>query len=276
MRIEQLFDHHMHSEFSADSSQNLEALVQQAITSGKVAFVTTEHYEPIYQETGFFCVDIPKYRQKMEQLQLKYPQIQIYQGIEIGYEANVQAQTQALIDSKQFDLIIVSIHTLAGGHDVAGTYKEYGYWPFADDPIEQYFTAAIDAVSQLEGFHIFGHLDYVLRYVDTSDFSVAKYRGLLEQFFMQLIAKQIALDVNTSGWRYGLGYAHPQPEILALYHELGGERICLGSDAHKIQDVNAEFAPTLKMLKQLGFESITSYETGVAKQIRITDILLHS
>lgn len=273
MRVEQLFDHHMHSEFSADSTQNLEALVQQALQVGKTAFVTTEHYEPIYQETGFFCVDIPAYLQKMQQLQATYPEITIHPGIEIGYEPSKQQQTQSLIDSNQFSIVIISIHTLEGGEDIAGTTKKHGYWPYGTDVIQQYFEAAIDAVECLEGFQIFGHLDYVLRYVDRSEFKVANYQALLTTFFEKLIAKQIALDINTSGWRYGLGYAHPQPEILALYRSLGGRLLCLGSDAHQIQDVNAEFASTLQMLANLGFEEITSYATGSAKQIRIADIL---
>ncbi|MGL4624685.1 MAG: histidinol-phosphatase HisJ family protein [Culicoidibacterales bacterium] len=273
MRVEQLFDHHMHSEFSADSTQNLDMLVQQAIQMGKSAFVTTEHYEPIFQETGFFCVDIPKYCQKMTALQEKYPEITIYRGIEIGYETQVAQDVQALIDSQQFDLIIISIHTLAGGQDVAGTYKKHGYWPFSADPIQQYLEAAVEAVTTLEHFQIFGHLDYILRYVDRSGFSVSKYRIVFEQFFAKLIEKQIALDLNTSGWRYGLGYAHPQPEILALYREMGGERICLGSDAHKIEDVNADFMQALQVLQNLGFEAITSYETGRSQQIRIADII---
>ena len=36
MKTTQLFDHHMHSEFSGDSSQSMEELVQNAIKDEKV------------------------------------------------------------------------------------------------------------------------------------------------------------------------------------------------------------------------------------------------
>lgn len=271
--IQSLFDHHMHSEFSEDSTQSYEQLIQKAISQGKTALVTTEHYEPINEATGFFFVNIEQYQATVDQFQQQYPQIRLLKGVEIGYEPMKKQRIQSLLDTGGFDLKIISIHTLFGGNDIAGTYKKYRYWPFGDDPIEQYFAAAIEAVEQLDNFQIFGHLDYVLRYVDRTDFSVEKYAHQLTRFFDVIIAKKIALDLNTSGWRYGLGYAHPQPEILALYQKLGGTLICLGSDAHQIQDVNADFDKTLRLLQQLGFETITTYETGQMQQVPIIELL---
>ncbi|MGL5915922.1 MAG: histidinol-phosphatase HisJ family protein [Culicoidibacterales bacterium] len=268
-----LFDHHMHSEFSADSTQNYEELVQEAIQLGKKALVTTEHYEPINEANGFFCMDIEKYQQQIETMQMKYSKIRLLKGIEIGYEGSKKQRIQALIDNENFDIVIISIHTLFGGNDIAGTYKKYRYWPFGDDPVEQYFQAAIEAVEQLNNFQIFGHLDYVLRYVNHQQFTVKKYEAQLTRFFNSLISKNIALDLNTSGWSYGLGYAHPHPEILKLYKSLGGVLICLGSDAHQKQDMNREFEQTLQLLKQLGFTTITTYETGKMEQITIEQVL---
>ncbi len=274
MKDTQLFDHHIHSEFSQDSTQNYEQLLQSAIKVGKQAFVTTEHYEPISRENNYFCMDIEKYLKTVAGFQQQYPEIVILTGIEIGYEPSQAAFIQHVINQQQFQIVIISIHTLFNGKDIATTCKKYGCWPYSDDPIRDYFQAALHAVETIEGFHIFGHLDYVLRYVERANFHISTYETELVAFFKKLIEKDIALDLNTSGWRYGLGQPHPQEALLTLYYELGGKRICLGSDAHVLTDQNADFRKAIELLNRLGFTSITSYETGVPQQIQIESIEL--
>lgn len=269
MNTAQLFDHHMHSEFSADSTQDYEVLIQEAIAAGKQALVTTDHYEPINEDTGFFCLDIPAYYAKVEQMQAKYPQIRLIKGIEIGYEPCMHQRTVEMIASEQFELIILSIHSIQAGLDFGDTFKKQGYWPYDGDPVKEYFESMLALVRDVDGFQILGHVDVITRYFAAELFNFEQYRPILTEIFEQSIRKDIAIDLNTSGWRYGLNYPHPQPQILALYRELGGTRICLGSDAHQAIDVNADFDKAVTLLRELGFSAITSYETGQAQQIKI-------
>ncbi|MFR7444404.1 MAG: hypothetical protein ACLUUO_14110 [Sellimonas intestinalis] len=44
---------------------------------------------------------------------------------------------------------------------------------------------------------------------------------------------QEGIEMNMAGFKYGLGFCHPYPEIIRRYRELGGEIITVGSDAHQ-------------------------------------------
>ena len=45
------------------------------------------------------------------------------------------------------------------------------------------------------------------------------------------------IELNTGGFKYGLGHPNPCEDIIKRYKELGGEIITLGSDAHKCESL---------------------------------------
>ena len=69
------------------------------------------------------------------------------------------------------------------------------------------------------------------------------------------IQRGIGLELNTAGWRKEAGQQYPSHEVLRLYKELGGRIITLGSDAHKGQDVGADFERAKELLLACGFNS---------------------
>lgn len=74
------------------------------------------------------------------------------------------------------------------------------------------------------------------------------------------IDNDCGIEVNTSGYRYGLDSVHPQVEILKRYKELGGQIITVGSDAHKSKDICADFHIAYDILKNIGFKKITTFK----------------
>ena len=40
------------------------------------------------------------------------------------------------------------------------------------------------------------------------------------------------IELNMAGLKYGLPFAHPHPDVLKRYRELGGEIITVGADGH--------------------------------------------
>ena len=67
------------------------------------------------------------------------------------------------------------------------------------------------------------------------------------------------IELNTSGFRYGLGSPHPNIEILKRYKELGGKIITLGSDAHKAEDLASHFDIAQDILRDVGFKEVAVY-----------------
>ena len=109
-----------------------------------------------------------------------------------------------------------------------------------------------------EHYSILGHIDLVKRY-KTLDVE-RNFHDILEEIFRVIIPKGKGIEVNTSGFAYGLGSAMPSKDILQLYKDCGGEIITIGSDAHKAEHVAHEFPKTLQLLQEIGFEYIATFE----------------
>ena len=77
------------------------------------------------------------------------------------------------------------------------------------------------------------------------------------------------IEVNTSGYRYGVGGPHPQFELIKLYHDLGGKIITVGSDTHTPEQMAYKFDEAYKMIKEAGFDSITAFENKEPRQIKL-------
>ncbi len=91
-------------------------------------------------------------------------------------------------------------------------------------------TADIDIVAHFDipartGIPIFGYEP--LRYEE-------KIRSVLKT----CIERGLALDVNVSGLRKPARNIMPDPLILKWYTEMGGQRLTLGSDAHRLPEVS--------------------------------------
>ncbi|HEY8805378.1 MAG TPA: phosphoesterase, partial [Clostridium sp.] len=77
------------------------------------------------------------------------------------------------------------------------------------------------------------------------------------------------IELNTSGLRYKLNSMHPSREILKRYLELGGKIITIGSDAHVLNDLWADFDKAIVELKEIGFKEITTFKNRKSNFIKI-------
>ena len=271
-----LFDHHMHSAFSDDSKQALEELIEVAIKNKKTHITFTDHSDIINASTTHaFCTDMPAYIQKLTALQNQYPQITLLRGTEVGFEKSIANDVTDFLNKYDFAIRVLSIHSVSGGKDFANEFRTHGEWKYSDDVILDYYQANYDAVSMIDNFHILGHLDYITRYTpDGANTDLTPYLDLIREILVTCIKKDIALDINTAGIRYGLPYFHPQTKILKLYKDLGGKFLTLGSDAHRVEDMNFYFKEATEILEAIGFSHITSFAKNKYEQIPIQSITI--
>ncbi len=61
----------------------------------------------------------------------------------------------------------------------------------------------------------------------------------------------------------------PNVEILKWYVALGGDRVTLGSDAHKPEDIGADLDVALDAARAAGLKYITQFEQRRARLKRI-------
>lgn len=258
-------DCHLHTSFSGDSEAPMEAMAARGISLGLKQMCFTEHLDLGYppgqdpdnpSDVNIFELDIPAYLRRFEEVQAACRgQIELRFGIELGLTASAYPAYHRLLGQYPFDFVIGSSH-LVGGLDPY--YRTF--WERNSNGCALYFDSILEHLSAYGGFDSYGHLDYIIRYAPGSrSYHYADYADRLDAILKKLIEMDKALEVNTGGFKYGLGVPNPQPEILARYRELGGERITLGSDAHAPEHIAYAFDICRDLLMSLGFRYVAVY-----------------
>lgn len=262
-----LADYHVHSDFSSDSTTPTERMIEQGIKLGLKKMCITDHMDYDYPvKHGYtFVFDPDQYVEKLEQLkQLYHKEIDVKIGIELGLQPHLAKKHQDLVHQYPFDFIIGSSHLV---DHLDPYYPEYWENKTAFAGIERYFKSIIENCKAYQDFHIYGHIDYIIRYVPNQkelkyDYSYLDYSDLLDEVLKTIISYGKGIELNTSGLKYGLGYPHPKKEVLKRYKELGGELITIGSDAHKPEHLCYDFSLIPDFLKSLGFRYYAIFEKG--------------
>ena len=115
------------------------------------------------------------------------------------------------------------------------------------------YLAELTRMCELGHADILAHITYPIRYYNQvgRTFDVAPYKDELATLLTTAIDHGMLLEVNTSGYRQGMGGPLPEASVISLYKDLGGRLISIGSDAHHPDDIGANFKETEALLKSL-------------------------
>lgn len=271
-----LHDFHTHTCYSDDSKATVAEEIESAIEKGLKGICITDHMDleyPCFEQTGErFLFDHNKYFDELSSLRERYSdRIKVYIGIETGLRDEpelvdiMQKGYKEIVDAHPFDFVIGSVHCL----EHTDPYLESPYWDkkTAFEGITRYFEATLFNVRNYDFFDSLGHLDYLVRYVPkrddwkgTDSYVPADFSDVIDEILKNLIAKGKALECNSAGLKYGLGFPHPKAEILTRYRELGGELLTVGSDGHKPEHIAFDFKTTKECLEKAGFRYYTVFE----------------
>lgn len=252
-----MFDYHVHSHFSADCHEQMEDMVIAAIDKGISQLCFTEHIDYEYPDDSIvFDIDFPAYTASIEQMRKQFgSKITILQGVEIGVQPHILDRYESLLQQTAFDFVICSMHTT---DKKSLHYKEIFHDRSVEDAHRLYYEEYLTCIQQFKQFNVLGHVDLIKRYSDEPVTNL--FHDELRAIFNELIPNGKGIELNTSGERYGLSHALPSPDVLALYRACGGEIITLGSDAHRVSELAFHFPKSLKLLDELGFRYITTFE----------------
>ena len=278
-----LADYHTHTEFSTDSEAAVEDMVKAAIKKGLKIICITDHFDRNYPEIPEEAVKAgrdfefnPKeYFDKIYELKHRYKNdIKVLCGVELGLRnepenmEEIKAYYDKLLDEYDFDFAIGSTHVL---ENLDPYYEQYWEGKTKKDGISAYFKSIAQNAAYYKNFMIYGHLDYLIRYVPDSvkDYDYSEYKELIDEALNSLINSGRGVELNSSGYKYGLEYPHPKPEILKRYRELGGEILTIGSDAHAPEHIAYDFKRAEELLKNLGFKYYTVFEKRKPEFIKL-------
>ncbi len=263
-------DYHTHSNFSSDSDTPMEKNIEKAISLGLKEIAITDHIDFDYPDINYpFMFDYKEYAQKINSLRQKYEnKIKIILGVEIGMQPHVYDEIKNLVNTNKYDFIIGSTHCvekfdLCCDDFFKNKTKQEAYG--------KYFEEILFNVKNCPVFSVYGHLDFIDRYGTYEDktMNYKDFKPITDEILKELISKGKGIEINTSGLRYGLGHTHPEIHIVKRFKELGGEIITVGSDAHSPNHITDNFKLAYEMLKDSGFNYITTFENLKPKFIKI-------
>lgn len=258
-------DYHLHSSFSGDSDTPMEAMIQQGIALGLTQMCFTEHNDFDYPVTdsdpaGKFELNPDSYLYDFIKYKEKYAdKINLCFGVELGLQQHLSRKNAAFAKAHEYDFIIASSH-ICNGKDPY--YPSFYEGRKQEEAYREYFESILDNLKLFSNFDVYGHIDYVVRYGPTKDegYSYELYWDILDKILTKLLDMEKGIEINTSALSKGMKEPNPCIGILQKYHDLGGEIITVGSDAHSPAQIAYAFDHAADILKDCGFRYYTTFE----------------
>lgn len=251
-------DYHLHTEFSGDCTTPLRDLIASAKAKGLTEICITDHHDQDFPKDTPACsdfqLDFDRYFPALMALREELlPRFNLKIGIEQGIMPST-CETMSNFSERYpcLDFIICSTHVVDGFDPY---YPEYFEKWGESEGYRKYFEDILYNVTHFSDYNVYGHLDYILRYGPTKadNFDVRDYLEIFEAIFRAIIENGKGIELNTGSLYRGMDFAHPHPELLKLYREMGGEIITFGSDAHDTIHVGHAFDQGATLLRSLGF-----------------------
>ena len=115
----------------------------------------------------------------------------------------------------------------------------------------------IDKLLDFGQFDTLAHFDYMLRYATANPaftHSFSGYEAEVEQLIKKTVNKGILLEINTAKVNMPGGVIGPEPFILRLYKQCGGEAVTLASDAHHTSHLLRGFQDAAQLARNCGIK----------------------
>ncbi len=255
-----LWDTHMHTHHSGDSDALMPDMIQAAVRQNLDGICFTDHFDYDYpDDPNLFLLDFDSYIKEVRSFQdTCHDRLSIRLGIEVGLQPHITEINRKAVTGHPFDFVIGSSHVV---HGIDPYYPKYYEGRSEKTAYREYFESILENLNTYSDFDVYGHLDYVVRYGPDRNrfYTYEAYADIIDEILRKLISMGKGIEVNTAGFKYGLGHPNPTEAVLLRYHELGGEILTLGADAHAPEHVAYAFDRLPQILRHAGFRYFTVF-----------------
>jgi histidinol-phosphatase (PHP family) len=268
-------DLHVHSTCSGDGVSSLAEHAHRAAELGlaEVGFCEHQDFDP--RDRSYLFLDPARYDRELAAARAAAPGVRLRQGIEITYQAGLEAQIRPWLAGHAWDFVVASVHLVDYGDDWAIISEPHAVSAYFKTHSQRqayvpYFEELLRAVESGLG-DVLGHFDLVKRYgtAHYGPFQPADFEDEIRAVLRSAVRRGMGLEINTSGLRQAPGEPYPALTVLRWYRQLGGEVLTIGSDAHRAADLGAGIPEALDLARQAGFRAIATFE---AREIHWIDL----
>ena len=256
-----MVDSHIHSFFSTDCDASFDDICTSAIKNNMEGITITDHLDLYYPNFDVkFNIDFEKYTQEIEKFRDKYKdKLRVFTGLELGYRKRAIDETNLIVQSHNFDLVICSVHVI---QNIDPYYGKFFEGKTKKEAYRMYLEKIYKSIVNQPDYDVVGHIGYIRRYGNLEDNSMSydEYSDILEPMLKKIISLGKGIELNTSFFDREPYLSMPEKDILMKYKEFGGEIITIGSDAHKADRTGINFNDGIELLKECNFQYITHFE----------------
>ena len=249
-------DYHMHTELCGHAEGEPQAYVERAVELGFTEIGFADHL-PMFEHWRHRLTMVPEqldgYVTSVRDLAQSYPEIRILLGVEADYMEGGEERLAALLGQYDFDYVIGSVHFLSDGFGFDQPRLRAEFELRRADTIyrENYRLVGQAAATGL--FDVIGHLDLPKKFGDRP-VDEAAVAASAQDALTAIAAAGMAIEINTAGLRRPVGEAYPTAALLASAAALHIPLV-FGSDAHRPEEVGADFDHARELARAAGFTS---------------------
>lgn len=268
-------DCHTHTINSFDAENTLKEMCQNAIDKGISILAVTDHLEApelslgAKSQYGDMLQQIKNCASDVELCREEFgDSLKILKGLELGEPMHNIKLTKKALGITDFDFILASVHNLKD-------YEDFYFLEYTEENVDLlldlYFQELLDTTENAD-FDSLAHLTYPLRYIVERMHikpDLYKYKSTIDDILKNLVEREKALEINTSGLFKPIGTTLPDINLVKRFKELGGKYVTIGSDAHNCENLGAGIEKGIDIAKVCGFKYYTIFEKRQPKLIEI-------
>jgi histidinol-phosphatase (PHP family) len=179
-------------------------------------------------------------------------------GIEADFVPGGEDRMANLLEARDFDYVIGAVHFVREGAVDMDDYSVWDTGRSAEEIWRRYFET-IGEAARSGLFDVLAHPDLVKMWGGERPLPEGDLRRYYELAMDGIAETAIAVEVSTAGLRKRAGELYPAPAFLAMCVEAGAP-VALSSDAHRPEDVGADYERALQLLEQLGVSELCVFE----------------
>ena len=230
-----MFDCHLHSRVSFDGRETATDIAETALSRGIREICFTDHidYQPDL-EVQTMVFDPEAYHREYDGLEVSG--LVINRGMEFGMTSDNAPLLRDHLNHHSYDFVLGSVHFV----DNLDVYFS-PYWEGKTlwEAERRYLEETLACVSVHDDFDVLAHLSFLSKAPANASHLPLYYRDhreILDEILRTLVRKGKGLEMNTSGVDTCGGFL-PTADFFRRFHELGGEIVTVGSDAHRCNRV---------------------------------------
>lgn len=255
-----MIDYHVHTGLCNHATGTMAQYVRAAIARGLSAICFLDHLT--FQEAGrcnaMFLREVPMYVDAARRLARRYRErITVRVGLEVDFSARHADQCREIVNTFDLDVVGSSVHFI-DGEDVVTRSSAWSRGELCADAVYARYIGVLESMLDYDYFDVVCHLDLPKKYnLRPSPCAVKGFLALLEK----IREKDVAVELNTSGFHYPVKDVFPSQELLDRCAALQIP-VVTGSDSHAPESVGRDFDRARGILKAAGYRHLTGFSHG--------------